>query len=902
MHQPTTTTSNPNTQTSSEFSSHDGTLPDIPLQRTRSRSFPSYEDASSSTNDSRALIVRSLPLTADPQFSFQSNLPVDEGPMRLHTEPLTALIPHSPYEVVLHHPPERRAVLFNKRERKLLVKRLSGDLVRQDERGRNEFGSGACAMCGRPFGKESGANGTGVGGVEEAYMNRDYWRLLEDVRPTPRTILPSPATENAPPVILPSITVAEGEDTVEDERPNGQLPTPPPSDPLTPTSFNQGYYDRFFVEERKLGRGLRGSVFLVQHVLDNVPLGPYAIKAIPIGQSHTWLVRMLKEVHLLERLRHPNVIEYKHAWLEERRLTVFGPIVPCLFILMHLANAGNLEEYIYVQHEPGQKSLDDPNLELHERARLLREKKRQGLKFESLSEGAKEEHFGVNARYEGGIGVGDGGRKVRYLKEDDVWELFGDICEGLSHLHSNSVIHRDLKPPNLLLHRLPACSPSSTRLKVLISDFGECELQSPELTRERTGATGTLEFMPPELLIQSAEGKYIGTGGIESDMWSLGVVLWFLCFSGVMWTQVDDVDVLRKEIVEWDDTKLTFPECGKRISSELKNIISGLLRREKEARWTIEEVLSIVRRRRQRTEASKEDSSSSDEQKGMRPRRLSDQPPGPASNEKGHKRRQSLQFELSPGRPLEGRQDLPFDHSSSPQLARSRVGPIHLTHTSKPDVLRGVDMKLRRPNRHPHPASTHHHLAPKSMNGLGKVIQRRRSDPTTPKSLAIGSTQEEASQETVPKHVLAGFVDRTLMLWAVSFLVSCFVSSAYVPKSDQGFFSIFSASVAISSVQSWVEVSLWGRTSRLVKSFWDYRKWVFGILWGLLDAATISTMTTSSTFGVTTLMVALVTRWCAWTWNYYAGDQQLEAGTPKLNANKAKSGEHNSIAAPTSSL
>lgn len=59
-------------------------------------------------------------------------------------------------------------------------------------------------------------------------------------------------------------------------------------------------------------------------VLDQVPLGQFAVKAIPVGTSHAWLVRMLKEVHLLERLRHPNIIEYKHAWLEHRQLTKFG--------------------------------------------------------------------------------------------------------------------------------------------------------------------------------------------------------------------------------------------------------------------------------------------------------------------------------------------------------------------------------------------------------------------------------------------------------------------------------------------------------------------------------------------------------------------------------------------------
>jgi hypothetical protein len=31
---------------------------------------------------------------------------------------------------------------------------------------------------------------------------------------------------------------------------------------LSESSFNQGYYEKFFIEEKKLGRGFRGSVFL----------------------------------------------------------------------------------------------------------------------------------------------------------------------------------------------------------------------------------------------------------------------------------------------------------------------------------------------------------------------------------------------------------------------------------------------------------------------------------------------------------------------------------------------------------------------------------------------------------------------------------------------------------------
>jgi len=77
---------------------------------------------------------------------------------------------------------------------------------------------------------------------------------------------------------------------------------------LSSSSFNNGYYERFFIERKKLGRGYRGSVFLCHHVLDQVFLGEYAIKKVAVGNNHQWLVRMLKEVMLLEKLRNQNII------------------------------------------------------------------------------------------------------------------------------------------------------------------------------------------------------------------------------------------------------------------------------------------------------------------------------------------------------------------------------------------------------------------------------------------------------------------------------------------------------------------------------------------------------------------------------------------------------------------
>ena len=81
------------------------------------------------------------------------------------------------------------------------------------------------------------------------------------------------------------------------------------------------------------------------------------------------------------------------------------------------------------------------------------------------------------------------------------------------------------KPPNLLLQ----FTQDSELPHILMSDFGESEVLSAQKQQERTGATGTLEFMPPELLEKDSQGRYREEHSLKADIWSLGVVLYFLC-------------------------------------------------------------------------------------------------------------------------------------------------------------------------------------------------------------------------------------------------------------------------------------------------------------------------------------------------------------------------------------
>lgn len=269
------------------------------------------------------------------------------------------------------------------------------------------------------------------------------------------------------------------------------------------------------MEQRKLGRGFRGSVFLCQHVLDGIHLGEYAIKKVAVGDNHDWLVQMLREVHLLERLHHPNIVSYKHAWLENHQLHKFGPEVTCLFILMECANGGNLEEYIE-RSSTEMNSMDiDPTSAgtsegvalnqgetqkpLTAKERVLQAKRQRLQSSLNITSGKSGEGtLGSSSR----AGDMETTSQRRHLSVTEIWSFFFDICEGLGHLHRLGIIHRDLKPPNLLL------SYSDSRIKgtkgerprILITDFGECEILDQAAKRDRTGATGTLEFLAPELL------------------------------------------------------------------------------------------------------------------------------------------------------------------------------------------------------------------------------------------------------------------------------------------------------------------------------------------------------------------------------------------------------------------
>ena len=170
----------------------------------------------------------------------------------------------------------------------------------------------------------------------------------------------------------------------------------------------------------------------------------------------------------------------------------------------------------------------------------------------------------------------DGGSIVE-LEPDGTCQATGEarthdlLCQtlrGLEYLHANMVVHRDLKPDNILLDRLGV---------VKIVDFGVASTFSGD-DDTLSDAAGTPAFMSPE---ESSAGAFRGKA---ADVWALGVTLYCLAvgrlpFLGRSRWETTNL-ILRKE-VEFADVD---------VSDGLRDLLRGMPRKDPAERLTLTDV------------------------------------------------------------------------------------------------------------------------------------------------------------------------------------------------------------------------------------------------------------------------------------------------------------------------
>jgi hypothetical protein len=105
------------------------------------------------------------------------------------------------------------------------------------------------------------------------------------------------------------------------------------------------------------------------------------------------------------------------------------------------------------------------------------------------------------------------------LCDEELLEVGVDLCDALAHAHARGVIHRDVKPQNVLLPDHPDRDAPAAAVVAKLTDFGGAQLAGEEALTRTGDVLGTLAYMAPE----QSEGR---GAGAEADLYSLALVLY----------------------------------------------------------------------------------------------------------------------------------------------------------------------------------------------------------------------------------------------------------------------------------------------------------------------------------------------------------------------------------------
>lgn len=141
-------------------------------------------------------------------------------------------------------------------------------------------------------------------------------------------------------------------------------------------------------------------------------------------------------------------------------------------------------------------------------------------------------------------------------------KILGAVARALEYTHQNSFIHRDVKPPNILI--------SEAEQRAFLVDFGLVKEDNPAnsgaLRLSKSGELiGTLDFMSPEQLDPGAFGRHSSA----TDVWSFGATMYFALTGNKAFTAKNHTELLAQVLH-------TRPKAPSKINPQVPPWLSQL--------------------------------------------------------------------------------------------------------------------------------------------------------------------------------------------------------------------------------------------------------------------------------------------------------------------------------------